>query len=67
MRRAAFCRRDDRSPVVATRYEPDLRGRPTFIDVGAAYPDPDRLRLVVWGRNRDSFPGRQSRPTLAKR
>jgi very-short-patch-repair endonuclease len=45
-----------KGPVVATRYQAQTRGRPTFLDVGAAYPDPRRLTVVVWGQDRSKFP-----------
>lgn len=31
-------------------------GRPTFLDLGFAYPHPRRLSLVIWGSDRVNFP-----------
>lgn len=31
-------------------------GQPTFIDLGAAYPDPNRVTIVIWGEYRNNFP-----------
>lgn len=45
-----------RGPVAAATYQSGTRGRPTFIDVGAPYPDRGRLVAVVWGADRDTFP-----------
>jgi hypothetical protein len=45
-----------RGPVVNAEFRPDVSGRPTFLDVGKRYPSPDRLVVIVWGRNRDAFP-----------
>jgi hypothetical protein len=42
--------------VVSTYYARSSRGRPTFIDLGAAYPNPRRLTILIWGRNRVNFP-----------
>jgi hypothetical protein len=42
--------------VVNTYYAVDTDGNPTFIDVGKAYPDPNRFTVVVWGSNRINFP-----------
>ena len=42
-------------PVAAVTYREDVRGQPTWIDLGEAFPSPDRLVLVIWGRNRASM------------
>lgn len=42
-------------PVVGARYLKRIAGSPTFMDVGARFPDRDRVVLVVWGRNRRYF------------
>ena len=42
--------------VANTYYASDTDGKPTFIDMGSAYPDPNRFTVVVWGRNRINFP-----------
>ena len=43
-------------PVVDADYAESSNGQPTFIDLGAAYPDASRVTLVVWGENRGAFP-----------
>ena len=44
-----------KGPVVSTRYARSRAGRPTFLDLGRAYPDPQRVTVVVSGRNRGRF------------
>jgi hypothetical protein len=41
--------------VVGTKYASSSNGSPTFLDVGAAYPSPDRLTVVIWAENRAAF------------
>ena len=43
-------------PAVASEYMSSSNEQPTYIDIGEAYPDDDRVSLVVWGEDRDSFP-----------
>jgi hypothetical protein len=45
-----------RARVIRTYYATTSAGRPTFIDLGNAYPSPNRLTLLIWGRNRVNFP-----------
>ena len=42
--------------VAGAQYASDSNGQPTFINLGAAYPDPSRVTLVIWGENREAFP-----------
>lgn len=42
-------------PVVATAYEPDLGGSPTFLNLGRPHPDPDRFDVVVYDDVRARF------------
>jgi len=44
--------------VAGIRYRQDVSGQPTWINIGADFPEPDRLVLVVWGRNRQALLGR---------
>jgi DNA/RNA endonuclease YhcR with UshA esterase domain len=44
-------------PVVDTHYASTSSGQPTFLNLGKAYPNPDRFTVVIWGDDRDSFPG----------
>lgn len=43
-------------PVVSAEFASDSNGSPTFLDVGASYPDSGRLSLTIWGENRSKFP-----------
>lgn len=43
-------------PVLATNYASGSNGQPTYIDIGAAYPDENRVSVVVWGEDRGAFP-----------
>lgn len=44
-----------RGPVVDTHFANLGEGQPTFLDIGHAYPDPDRFNVVIWGRDRGNF------------
>lgn len=46
-----------RGPIAGIRYSREVRGQPTWINIGADFPEPDRLVLVVWGRNRPALSG----------
>lgn len=41
--------------VVGTNYSSDSNGKPTFLDIGLDYPDPDRFTVVIWGEDRKNF------------
>lgn len=43
-------------PVVGAEYASASNGSPTFLDIGAAYPDDDRLSVTIWGEDRSKFP-----------
>lgn len=43
--------------VKAWDYRSESNGRPTYIDIGTAYPDKNRVTVVVWEEDRDAFPG----------
>jgi len=43
-------------PTISAVYASDSRGRPTFLNRGKPYPDPDRFTVVIWGYDRDNFP-----------
>lgn len=36
-------------------YMPELDGEPTFVNIGASFPDTERLTAVIWGRNGPYF------------
>lgn len=42
--------------VVDTNYASSSNGAPTFLDLGAAYPNESRVSVVIWGENRSAFP-----------
>lgn len=41
--------------VISTRYASFSNGQPTFLNVGADYPDPTRFTVVIWGEDRSNF------------
>jgi len=43
-------------PIISTMYATDSRGKPTFLNIGKPYPDPNRFTVVIWGYDRDNFP-----------
>jgi hypothetical protein len=45
-----------RARVVRSYYAASTSGRPTFLDLGRAYPSRGRLTVLIWGRNRTNFP-----------
>mgnify|MGYP006428480771 FL=1 len=42
-------------PVAGISYRRQSQGQPTWINIGADFPDSKRLVLIIWGRNRPSF------------
>ena len=42
-------------PVVDTYYASGSSGRPTFLNIGNSYPNPNRFTVVIWGANRGKF------------
>jgi DNA/RNA endonuclease YhcR with UshA esterase domain len=44
-------------PVVGTMYADTSNGEPTFLNVGADYPDSSRFTVVIWGEDRSNFDG----------
>ena len=45
-----------KGPVADVHYAANGDGQPTFLYLGAPYPDPTRLTVVIWGRDRGRFP-----------
>jgi hypothetical protein len=41
--------------VVSTKYAVESNGKPTFLDMCYAYPNPNRFTVVIWGENRGKF------------
>lgn len=44
-----------RGTVKEYQYLPNVKGAPTWINLGAKYPAKERLAVVVWGNDRDRF------------
>ncbi len=44
-------------PVLDSHYAETSNGKPTFLNIGAKYPDPERFTVVIWESDRDKFPG----------
>lgn len=42
--------------VVDTHWASGSKGKPTFLNVGKPYPDPDRFTVVIWIDYRANFP-----------
>lgn len=42
-------------PVAGTSYRPDVNGAPTWLNVGANYPNTSRFQIVIWGEDRSNF------------
>ena len=43
-------------PVVDAYYAANSNGKPTFLNIGNRYTDPNRFTVVIWGENRGKFP-----------
>ena len=43
-------------PVAETFYATSSSGKPTFLNIGRDFPNPDRFTVVIWERNRSNFP-----------
>ncbi|MGM0855863.1 MAG: DUF559 domain-containing protein [Pseudomonadota bacterium] len=44
-----------RGPIKLVTYKPEVNGSPTWIEVGAKFPDSNRLTLLIWGDDRPVF------------
>lgn len=42
-------------PVVDTKWASGSKGKPTFLNIGKPYPDPNRFTIVIWIQNRGKF------------
>lgn len=42
--------------VVDTHWASGSKGKPTFLNIGKPYPDPDRFTVVIWIDYRGNFP-----------
>jgi hypothetical protein len=43
-------------PVASTKYATGSKGKPTFLDIGNAYPSTNRFDVVIWVEYRGNFP-----------
>jgi len=43
-------------PVVDATWASGSNGKPTFLNLGNPYPNPDRFTVVIWIQNRSNFP-----------
>jgi hypothetical protein len=43
-------------PVVDSKWASGSSGKPTFLNIGEPYPDPDRFTVVIWIDYRSNFP-----------
>jgi len=43
-------------PVVSSLYASDVPGAPTFLNIGAGYPDASRFTALIWVEYRENFP-----------
>jgi hypothetical protein len=43
-------------PVVDATWASGSNDKPTFLNLGKPYPDPDRFTVVIWIQNRGNFP-----------
>ena len=53
-------------PVKDSSFLNESNEQPTYIDIGAAYPDGSRVSMVVWGEDRGNFPGEPESMYLGK-
>ena len=53
-------------PVVDTHWASGSKGKPTFLNIGRDYPDPDRFTVVIWIDCRANFPEPPERYYLGK-
>lgn len=44
-----------RGPVAGATFAENVNGQPTFLNVGADHPDPDRFTVVIWNDVRTQF------------
>lgn len=43
-------------PLIKVTQRDNVQGNPTWVEIGAAYPNPQRLTLVFWGDRKKQFP-----------
>lgn len=52
--------------VKDSSYLTSSNGQPSYVDIGAAYPDDRRLTMVIWGEDRANFSGEPDQMYLGK-
>ena len=53
-------------PIKDSSFLAESNQQPTYIDIGAAYPDNSRVTMVVWGEDRGNFPDNPEAMYLGK-
>jgi len=43
-------------PLMKVTIRKNVQGDPIWVDIGAVYPNSNRLALVIWGENKNTFP-----------
>ncbi len=43
-------------PLMKTTNRGNVRGNPTWIDIGGVFPDPRRVTAIIWETNKSEFP-----------
>ena len=43
-------------PVMDTKWADSSNGKPTFLNLGKSYPEPDRFTVIIWEDYRSNFP-----------
>lgn len=46
-------------PLMRVTSRNNVQGNPTWIEIGATYPNPQRLVLLIWGEKKSNFPNIQ--------
>jgi len=53
-------------PIVDTHWASGSKGKPTFLNIGKPYPDPNRFTVVIWIDYRANFPQSPEKYYLGK-
>lgn len=52
--------------VARVTHRPDVKGSPTWIELGEAFPSRRRTTLVIWGKKRPKFEALLAQPILGR-
>lgn len=52
--------------VISTSYNPEMEGKPTFLNLGNPAPFPDRFMVIIWREDRGKFDSAPERLYLGK-